>query len=84
MKARIDKFGRLVIPQRLRELASLDAGTEVEIEEQAGRITISPVEQASILTRDDSGILILHAELPGGADPVAIVREERLRRSLGF
>jgi AbrB family looped-hinge helix DNA binding protein len=79
VKARVDKFGRIVIPLRLREKTNLAQGSEVEIDEEGGRIYIEPVHERAALARDEDGVLVLHAELPQGIDPVALQREERLR-----
>lgn len=83
MKARVDKFGRLVLPQPLRQRINLQAGDTVEIEEEHGQITIRPAPMLSPVTREEEGLLVLHAELPGNQDPVRSMREEQLRRERG-
>ena len=83
MKSRIDKFGRVVIPRSLRERAALDTGVEVDIVESGGSVTIRPSHTTPVLTREEDGLLVLHAQLPLGLDPVSLDREERLRKVRG-
>ena len=42
MKSTIDAAGRLVIPRRIRREAGLEAGAELEIRFEDGRIEIEP------------------------------------------
>lgn len=79
MKSHVDKFGRLVLPQPLRRRLNLRAGDEVEIEEDDGLITIRPIPHLSTMTREEDGLLVLHAELAPSIDPLRLGREERLR-----
>jgi AbrB family looped-hinge helix DNA binding protein len=57
MKATIDKAGRLVIPQALRNRIGLASGGEVEIEIDGAGIRIEPV--TSVELREEDGLLFI-------------------------
>jgi AbrB family looped-hinge helix DNA binding protein len=42
MRATIDKAGRVVVPKALRRATGIEAGTEVEIRANGGRIEMEP------------------------------------------
>jgi AbrB family looped-hinge helix DNA binding protein len=40
--AKIDKFGRIVIPKKLRKLLGLETGTKLVIEKRADSLVLTP------------------------------------------
>jgi AbrB family looped-hinge helix DNA binding protein len=82
MELSIDKFGRVVIPKKLREHLGVGMSLKVEVKETPDGILLKPVRRQSGLMMKD-GILILR----GGGDNSHInwdtlvddEREERIR-----
>jgi AbrB family looped-hinge helix DNA binding protein len=82
MELSIDKFGRVVIPKKLREHLGVGAGLKVEVKEAPDGILLKPVRREPGLMMKD-GVLILR----GGGDNSHIDwdrlveddREERIR-----
>jgi len=82
MELSIDKFGRVVIPNKLREHLGVGMSLKVEVKETPDGILLKPVRRQSGLMMKD-GILILR----GGGDNSHInwdtlvddEREERIR-----
>ncbi|MBI5586672.1 MAG: AbrB family transcriptional regulator [Deltaproteobacteria bacterium] len=80
MEATIDKYGRILIPQRLRKLFGLRAGAVLEIKESGQEIRLKPLEQDSPLTRKN-GVLVCSAEPVGDiVEMIAKVRSERSKK----
>jgi AbrB family looped-hinge helix DNA binding protein len=87
MELKIDKFGRVVIPKKLREHLGVGAGLKVEVKETADGVLLKPVRRESGLMMKD-GVLILR----GGGDDSHInwdtlveeEREERIRHIAGI
>jgi AbrB family looped-hinge helix DNA binding protein len=57
MELSIDKFGRVVIPKKLREHLGVGAGLKVEVKEAPDGILLRPVRRESGLMMKD-GVLI--------------------------
>jgi AbrB family looped-hinge helix DNA binding protein len=82
MELTIDKFGRVVIPKKLREHLGVGLSLKVEVKETPEGILLKPVRRGSGLMMKD-GVLILR----GGGDNSHISwdmlvedeREERIR-----
>jgi AbrB family looped-hinge helix DNA binding protein len=82
MELSIDKFGRVVLPKKLREHLGVGTGLKVQVEETADGVKLTPVRHGSGLMMKD-GILIHR----GGGDESHIrwdtlvdeEREERIR-----
>ena len=80
MEATIDKFGRILIPQKIRKLFGLRPGVVLEIEESGKEIRLKPLEKKSPLNRKN-GVLVFSAEPTGDmVDIIAKVRSERERK----
>jgi AbrB family looped-hinge helix DNA binding protein len=87
MELTIDKFGRVVIPKKLREHLGVGVGLKVEVKETADGVLLKPVRRESGLMMKD-GVLILR----GGGDNSHIrwdtlvedEREERIRHIAGI
>lgn len=84
MEAILDEFGRISIPQRVRDDLGLAPGTMLSIEEREEGILLRPLPETSNLVLED-GVLVFTGELEG--DPSAVlqrVREERSRKLAGL
>ena len=57
MEAILDKFGRIVIPKKIRDDFSLRPGIAICIEEGKNEILLKPVEDEPSLTEKD-GVLV--------------------------
>jgi AbrB family looped-hinge helix DNA binding protein len=83
METTIDRFGRVVIPKRVREDLGLEAGESLVIEERAEGILLRPTREATGLKRKGR-VLVFSGEATG--DPVDLVqnlRDERLHKLVG-
>ncbi len=80
MEATIDRFGRIVIPKRVRNDLGIEAGTTFEIELVDGSIRLKPVLEGAEAIRDRD--LLVHRGKPvvdiEGA--VRRDREDRIRK----
>ncbi|HSL82768.1 MAG TPA: AbrB/MazE/SpoVT family DNA-binding domain-containing protein [Thermoanaerobaculia bacterium] len=79
MVATLDKFGRIVIPKRVREDFGLDPGTVLEIEGDRGRIVLYPRRTEPDLVRED-GVLIFTGEAAGDLEGAVEVQRRRRAR----
>jgi len=80
----IDRFGRVVIPKKVRDRLGLRAGSPISIEESGGELRIAPLKAEACFYRAADGFLVLTtggADLP--SDPVAEMREERIHDLFG-
>lgn len=73
MRATIDRAGRVVIPQPLRESAGLAPG-EVEVVADGAGVRIEPVAVEG-LEEQDGRLVIPRSEVPIGADTVRSLRD---------
>ena len=79
-KLRVDKSGRIVVPKLLRERLGLKPGGELEVLEQAGGVSLLPVEQRPSMIKID-GLWVHQGVAQPGANwdlVVEDVREERI------
>jgi bifunctional DNA-binding transcriptional regulator/antitoxin component of YhaV-PrlF toxin-antitoxin module len=88
MELSIDKFGRVVLPKKLREHLGVGLSLKVEVKETPEGILLKPVRRASSLMRKD-GILILKGsgQKSDHIDWHSLVddeREERIRKIAGL
>lgn len=79
METTVDRFGRIVIPKKIRDDFNLDPGTQVRIEEKGDAIILKPVHGEQNLQMKD-GVLV-YTGVPMGdlAEAVSKHREERNR-----
>ena len=84
MDLTLDRFGRILIPKKLRDRLGLLPGSRLRAEVSEGRIALRPVDREAILEVRD-GVLVYQGEVvdDGGAT-LRDVREERLRRTSGL
>ncbi|WP_025228261.1 AbrB/MazE/SpoVT family DNA-binding domain-containing protein [Fimbriimonas ginsengisoli] len=84
MESSVDRFGRIVIPKKMRDRLGMHPGTPITIEESEGKIEITVDEGSSALARDSNGHLVLTGKLIAPMkDFVATAREDRMRQVLG-
>jgi AbrB family looped-hinge helix DNA binding protein len=80
MKIRIDSAGRIIVPKKVRERLGLKQNSELQLEENADGITLTPVRQESAWVRDKHGWLVFTGTLAGNVDWDHLVEEDREAR----
>jgi AbrB family looped-hinge helix DNA binding protein len=81
--ATIDRFGRVLIPKRLRDAVGLREGTELEIVAEGRALRLVPREEGAVFKRV-GGVLVITSTPTGDlVDAVERVRAERHRRMRG-
>jgi len=78
MEATLDKFGRILIPKRVRDDLGLSPGAVLKSEERAKEIVLKLVTESSSLVLKE-GVLMYTGEVEG--DLEAVLRRERDERS---
>jgi AbrB family looped-hinge helix DNA binding protein len=80
METNLDRFGRVIIPKRVREKLGLKPGAVLEVQEQGGDLLLKPVlDEPRLLERD--GVLVFGGEALGDlTESVQSHRRERLKR----
>ncbi len=82
MVTTIDKFGRVIIPKRIRERLGITSETTLNIDEDGKRIIIEPVPENEPLVEKD-GILVFTGKLSIDLENyLSEEREQRLRSLL--
>ena len=80
MEVTVDKFGRIVLPKRLRDRLGIEPGKRFSIEEIGQEIRLRPLAEEPDL-RDEGGILVYFGSVTGDLDEaVKRVRDNRLNR----
>ena len=78
---KMDRSGRVVIPQAIRERYGLEGGAfRLEIRESAEGIVLRPMPEAIPAERHSSGWIVFRSADEETDDPVRAVDEERDRR----
>ena len=72
MKAKLDKFGRIVLPKAVRDEFGLRPGDELEVEQNPDCIILKPPQDETALVRKD-GLLIYTGTAEGDLNS-AVVR----------
>ena len=67
MEATLDRFGRIVIPKKIREDFHLQVGSPIRIEEGEGEIILKPVEGEPNLVKKD-GVLVFSGKVVGDVE----------------
>jgi len=80
MQTTIDKFGRIVIPKRLRQIHGLTPGTRVDIEDRPESVEIRPHQEEPPLVRIN-GRLVHTGKLPDDFDLREFVKAQRHERA---
>lgn len=82
----VDKFGRILIPKKLRDALGLHAGTEVSIETHENVIQLVPVVSEGQLVREGRHAYIVNSGSTDIDIPQLIedMREGRMRQIAGL
>jgi AbrB family looped-hinge helix DNA binding protein len=81
VKTAVDRFGRIVVPKELRDRHGLLPGSEVEIEDSTGTITLRMASDLPGLVEKE-GILVFRGPATGDLDSsIRSHREERLQQT---
>ena len=78
----VDRFGRIVIPKKIREHFNLEAGTQVRFEESEEGIVLKPVHGEPNLHWKEGVLVFSGSALGDLSDAIAKHREERTRNLL--
>jgi AbrB family looped-hinge helix DNA binding protein len=78
-ETRLDRFGRIVIPQETRARLGLGPGVVLEIDDSADALVLRPTGEAPSVRRKN-GVLVYTGEVTGEVDPIRASREERMGR----
>jgi AbrB family looped-hinge helix DNA binding protein len=82
METIVDKFGRIVIPKRVRENLGLSPGTKVEIESSGDELIVKPIrEEPNVVDRD--GVLVFTGSMTGDMVEGVQRHHQDLVRSVG-
>ena len=83
MLATLDKFGRVLIPKKLRKHLGLTPDSSINIIEDGDRIIIEPVsEQAPLIEKD--GLLIFTGKIQDNLDSAVDRNRSRRMKKLLF
>ena len=81
-KSKIDKFGRVVIPKRIRNNLGLYPNVELDIVEDMESITIHPKPEVPFIV-NKGGVLVVRAKLTGSVeDFIGKDRRDRVKHIL--
>ncbi|MBI2266135.1 MAG: AbrB/MazE/SpoVT family DNA-binding domain-containing protein [Armatimonadetes bacterium] len=79
MKTTVDKFGRVVIPKKIRDRIGLSQGSALSIEERDEEIILRPLAELSPVEVID-GVLVFTGKAVGDMEnEIRRHREQRLR-----
>jgi len=78
---KMDRSGRIVIPQAVRErYGLLEGAARLEVRESAEGIVLRPLPEEIPAERHSSGWIVFRSSEEEATDPVPSVEEERERR----
>jgi AbrB family looped-hinge helix DNA binding protein len=82
MIATLDKFGRIIIPKKVRKQLGITTETSLNIEQDGKRIIIEPISEEEPIVNKD-GILVFTGKLQGDIDQFIMKdREKRIKKLL--
>jgi len=79
METSLDRFGRIVIPKKIRDDFNLKAGTPIRIEEGEQAIILTPVHREPNLHVKDGVLVFSGSPLEDLGAALAKHREERIK-----
>jgi AbrB family looped-hinge helix DNA binding protein len=84
MRTTVDRFGRIVLPKKVRDSLGLTPGTPLEVEELPGVIQLRPIEGQPVLVKR-SGVLVYAGTATGDVSgAVDAHRASRIRGAGGM
>ncbi len=78
METSLDRFGRIVIPKKIRDDFNLKAGTPIRVEESEVAIILKPIHGEPSLHVKDGVLVFMGTPLDDLSDALAKHREERM------
>lgn len=84
VEAILDKFGRIVIPKKIREDFNLRPGSPISIEEGKGEILLKPIEEKPTLIEKDGIMVFTGVPLEDIENHIDVTRQQRSRLLRGF
>jgi len=81
-EAKLDRFGRVVIPKAARKALGLRAGDMLKIEASGDALVLKPVEEEPALVYEGGVLVFTGKVLETVEDPVAEDRDARLQEIL--
>ncbi|MCP5007252.1 MAG: AbrB/MazE/SpoVT family DNA-binding domain-containing protein [Planctomycetes bacterium] len=84
MKTTLDKFGRIVIPKKIREDFNLKPGSPIRIEEGKEEILLTPVEEEPTLVEKDGVLVFTGVPTEDIENQVVEIRKQRSQSLRGF
>ena len=85
--AKVDSKGRIVLPKAMRERLGITPGTEVEINEEDGRVVVEPEDNPDQIIERMERLITETASKRGetipldkGVDPIAEKHRETIRQ----
>jgi AbrB family looped-hinge helix DNA binding protein len=79
METTLDRFGRIVIPKKIREDFNLKAGTQIQIEENEKSIILTPVHGEPNLRIKEGVLVFSGVPLEDLGKSLTKHRQERLK-----
>lgn len=80
METTLDKFGRIVIPKKIRDNLGLTPGVIIKIESDGKEVVLKPLIEESPVEYQD-GVLIFLGEATGNIEEqVNVMRNDRLEK----
>ena len=74
----LDKFGRILIPKKMRERMHLKAGEKVRLHFEQDTLTVKPAAREPRLI-EQNGFLVIDSDTPIEGDPIREIYEQRAR-----
>lgn len=84
MEATLDKFGRIVIPKKIRENFNLRPGSPIRIEEGKDEILLTPIEEEPTLVEKDGVLVFTGLPIEDIENHMDIMRKQRNNFLGGF
>ena len=83
MEVRVDKFGRIVVPKRLRDQLGIEPGKRLSIDAVGQELRLRPLAEQPDL-QDEGGVLVYFGKACGDLEEaVEKVRAQRYRQIMG-
>lgn len=77
----MDRFGRILIPKKVRDRLGLTAGQELALDIENGKLMLEP-PQEPVIVREGKALVFTGKLLEHDVDWVAWARENRMRQIL--